>query len=64
MQGLCGWGSEGALEFGYGEGRRPLWTMRDRDAEAVRKALRKAGRRVSNSVTRPKGATFAQVSGP
>ncbi|MEU0516311.1 hypothetical protein [Streptosporangium sp. NPDC006007] len=37
--------SQGKPEFGYGEGRRPLWTACDRDAEAVRKALRKAGRR-------------------
>ncbi|WP_405149050.1 hypothetical protein OG589_13245 [Sphaerisporangium sp. NBC_01403] len=37
--------SQGKPEFGYGEGRRPLWTVRDRDTEAVRKALHKAGRR-------------------
>ncbi|MGN9789165.1 hypothetical protein ACTMTF_47785 [Nonomuraea sp. ZG12] len=29
--------------FGYGQGRRPLWSERDRDAERVRDALRAAG---------------------
>ncbi|MEU0484038.1 hypothetical protein ABZ260_33250 [Streptosporangium sp. NPDC006013] len=29
--------------FGYGRGRRPLWSERDRDAERVRDALRGAG---------------------
>ncbi|MBG0823556.1 hypothetical protein HS048_22790 [Planomonospora sp. ID91781] len=32
-------------EFGYGAGLRPLWTARDRDAEAIRAVLRTAGRR-------------------
>ncbi|MGW4412381.1 hypothetical protein ACWEJ6_50875 [Nonomuraea sp. NPDC004702] len=32
-------------EFGYGAGGRPLWTVRDRDAEVIRMVLRKAGRR-------------------
>lgn len=32
-------------EFGYGKGRRPLWTVRDRDAERIRGVLRKAGHR-------------------
>jgi hypothetical protein len=30
-------------EFGYGQGRRPLWNERDRDAERVRDILRGAG---------------------
>ena len=29
--------------FGYGRGQRPLWTVRDRNAENMRQALRKAG---------------------
>lgn len=29
--------------FGYGQGRRPLWSERDRDAERIRDALRAAG---------------------
>ncbi|WP_433257983.1 hypothetical protein ACQPYK_22065 [Streptosporangium sp. CA-135522] len=29
--------------FGYGQGRRPLWSERDRDAEQIRDALRAAG---------------------
>lgn len=29
--------------YGYGRDRRPLWSPRDRDAEAVRRALRRAG---------------------
>ncbi|MGW4412941.1 hypothetical protein ACWEJ6_53880 [Nonomuraea sp. NPDC004702] len=32
-------------EFGYGAGGRPLWGVRDRDAEVIRTVLRKAGRR-------------------
>ncbi|GAA2702961.1 hypothetical protein [Nonomuraea recticatena] len=32
-------------EFGHGEGNRPLWTVRDRDAETIRTVLRKAGLR-------------------
>lgn len=32
-------------EFGYGASGRPLWTVRDRDAEVIRTVLRKAGRR-------------------
>jgi hypothetical protein len=32
-------------EFGYGRGGRPLWTVRDRDAEGVWEVLRKAGHR-------------------
>jgi hypothetical protein len=32
-------------EFGYGRGRRPLWTARDRDGEAIRVVLRRAGLR-------------------
>jgi len=35
----------GRPEFGYGRGARPLFTVRDRDAEEIRKILRKAGRR-------------------
>ncbi|WP_043478162.1 hypothetical protein [Kitasatospora sp. MBT66] len=31
--------------YGYGPGRRPLWTERDRDAEEIRKVLRKGGRK-------------------
>jgi hypothetical protein len=30
--------------FGYGRGRRPLWTVGDREAEAIREVLRKAKR--------------------
>jgi hypothetical protein len=30
-------------EFGYGQGRRPLWSEPDRDAERVRDILRGAG---------------------
>lgn len=30
-------------EFGYGKGRRPLWNARDRDAEQIRRLLRRAG---------------------
>ncbi len=37
--------SDDEPEFGYGRGGRPLWTVRDRDAEGVREVLRKAGRR-------------------
>jgi hypothetical protein len=37
--------SDDKPEFGYGQGRRPLWTARDRDAEGVREVLRKAGHR-------------------
>ncbi|MFI7422586.1 hypothetical protein [Nonomuraea sp. NPDC049684] len=29
--------------FGYGQGQRPLWSERDRDAERTRAALRAAG---------------------
>ena len=29
---------------GYGRGKRPLWTVRDRDAEAIRDVLREAKR--------------------
>jgi hypothetical protein len=29
--------------FGYGQGQRPLWSERDRDAERVRDILRGAG---------------------
>ncbi|WP_435204986.1 hypothetical protein [Micromonospora sp. bgisy143] len=29
--------------YGYGKGERPLWSSRDRDAEAVRRVLRRAG---------------------
>ncbi|MFC5186737.1 hypothetical protein [Actinomadura harenae] len=29
--------------YGYGRGRRPLWDERNRDAERIRRALRKAG---------------------
>ncbi|MEU8319642.1 hypothetical protein AB0C33_14820 [Nonomuraea sp. NPDC048881] len=29
--------------FGYGQGQRPLWSERDRDAEQTRDALRAAG---------------------
>ncbi|MGC5288931.1 hypothetical protein [Micromonospora sp. DT231] len=29
--------------YGYGKGERPLWSSRDRDAEAVRRVLRGAG---------------------
>ncbi|MFF4779041.1 hypothetical protein ACFY05_40080 [Microtetraspora fusca] len=32
-------------QFGYGAGGRPLWTVRDRDAEVIRTVLRKAGSR-------------------
>jgi hypothetical protein len=30
--------------YGYGRGKRPLWTVRDRDAETIREVLRKAKR--------------------
>jgi hypothetical protein len=30
-------------EFGYGKGGRPLWSLRDRDAEQIRAVLRRAG---------------------
>ncbi|SCL43850.1 hypothetical protein GA0070606_0041 [Micromonospora citrea] len=30
-------------EFGYGKGQRPLWSPRDRDAEAIRRTLRRGG---------------------
>jgi hypothetical protein len=30
--------------FGYGRGKRPSWTVRDRDAEAIREVLRKTKR--------------------
>ncbi len=36
---------DGVPEFGYGRGRRPLWTTRDRDGEAIREVLRRAGLR-------------------
>lgn len=29
--------------FGYGKGQRPLWSARDRDAEVIRRVLRRAG---------------------
>ncbi|SNS80877.1 hypothetical protein SAMN06265355_13136 [Actinomadura mexicana] len=29
--------------YGYGRGRRPLWDERNRDAERIRRALRRAG---------------------
>jgi hypothetical protein len=32
-------------KYGYGKGDRPLWSVRDRDAEAIRQVLRKAGHR-------------------
>ncbi|MFF4624164.1 hypothetical protein [Nonomuraea jabiensis] len=32
-------------EFGFGAAGRPLWSVRDRDAEAIRSVLRTAGRR-------------------
>lgn len=32
-------------EFGYGKGGRPLWTVRDRDAERIREVLRRGGHR-------------------
>jgi hypothetical protein len=35
--------SDEGPEFGYGQGRRPLWNERDRDAERVRDILRGAG---------------------
>ncbi|MFI6798180.1 hypothetical protein [Streptosporangium canum] len=35
--------SDDGPRFGYGRGRRPLWSERDRDAERVRDALRRAG---------------------
>lgn len=31
--------------FGYGRGGRPLWSARDRDAEQIRRVLRRAGLR-------------------
>ncbi|MEV5210880.1 hypothetical protein AB0K35_25730 [Micromonospora sp. NPDC053740] len=31
--------------YGYGRGLRPLWSPRDRDAEAIRRVLRRAGLR-------------------
>jgi hypothetical protein len=31
--------------YGYGRGGRPLWSPRDRDAEAIRRVLRRAGLR-------------------
>ncbi|MER5325188.1 hypothetical protein [Streptosporangium roseum] len=37
--------SEDKPEFGFGAAGRPLWTVRDRGAEAIRAVLRKAGRR-------------------
>jgi hypothetical protein len=37
--------SQDKPQFGYGEGRRPLWTLRDRDAEVIRTVLRKSGQR-------------------
>ncbi|MBB5782025.1 hypothetical protein [Nonomuraea jabiensis] len=37
--------SDDEPEFGYGAGGRPLWSVRDRDAEGIRTVLRKAGRR-------------------
>ncbi|WP_214104041.1 hypothetical protein [Acrocarpospora catenulata] len=35
--------SDDKPEFGYGQGLRPLWSARDRDAERIREALRGAG---------------------
>ncbi|MFI6457032.1 hypothetical protein ACIBF6_36420 [Streptosporangium amethystogenes] len=32
-------------QFVYSAGQRPLWTVRDRDAEVIRTVLRQAGRR-------------------
>jgi hypothetical protein len=32
-------------QYGYGHFDRPLWTARDRNAEAIREVLRRAGRR-------------------
>ncbi|MFY1599502.1 hypothetical protein [Micromonospora sp. WMMD737] len=32
-------------QYGYGRGERPLWSARDRDAETLRKLLRRAGLR-------------------
>jgi hypothetical protein len=29
--------------YGYGKGQRPLWTPRDRDAEVIRRVLRRGG---------------------
>ncbi len=29
--------------FGYGKGQRPLWSARDRDAEVIRRVLRRTG---------------------
>lgn len=29
--------------YGYGKGERPLWSPRDRDAEGIRRVLRRAG---------------------
>lgn len=40
-----GMGNERQPRFGYGRFGRPLWTARDRDAEAIREILRRAGRR-------------------
>ncbi|MGV9386901.1 hypothetical protein ACWDRB_64740 [Nonomuraea sp. NPDC003707] len=37
--------SDDKPEFGYGAVGRPLWSVRDRDAEVIRTVLRKAGRR-------------------
>ncbi|MGN9847048.1 hypothetical protein ACTMTI_54090 [Nonomuraea sp. H19] len=37
--------SDDKPEFGHGAGGRPLWTVRDRDAEVIRTVLRQAGRR-------------------
>jgi hypothetical protein len=37
--------SDDEPEFGYGKGDRPLWTVRDRDAERIRDVLRRAGRK-------------------
>lgn len=31
--------------YGYGREQRPLWTVRDRDAEEIRKVLRRAKRK-------------------
>ncbi|MDC0773896.1 hypothetical protein [Streptomyces sp. HD] len=33
----------GRPKYGYGHGARPLFTARDRDAEVIRRVLRKAG---------------------
>ncbi|MDF2706437.1 MAG: hypothetical protein K0R62_2089 [Nonomuraea muscovyensis] len=37
--------SDDGPQLGCGAGGRPLWTVRDRDAEVIRTVLRKAGSR-------------------